>query len=314
MTTILITGVTGFAGSNMVRYFDALNDIRVLEHSRDRARALKQFKDSHSDFIDEISAEEISKRKVDVIIHIAVIAHDLSNQFGPEDYYRVNDKGTRKIYHEFLQSSAKKFIYLSSIKAVADVARKPVSEDASPSPATHYGISKQLAEAYIQELSGNIDKQYYILRPCMIHGPGNKGNLNLLYKYVRLGLPFPLGSFDNKRSFLNVDNFNFIIENLIRNNIPSGIYHLADSGCLSTAELVRTIGKALNRRVMVWNIPKTWIKVLFTITRRRPMLDKLTENMLVSNQKLLKEIKRELPVPIDKGIINTIQSFARDGK
>jgi nucleoside-diphosphate-sugar epimerase len=143
----------------------------------------------------------------------------------------------------------------------------------------------------------------------MIHGPGNKGNLNLLYNYVKKGLPFPLGSFRNQRSFLNVENFNFITEQLLSENIGSGIYHLADSGFLSTADLVKLIGKGMNRPVSVWNIPAPLITLMFTVIGKRRILTKLSEDMMVSNAKLLGQLTRPLPVTLQQGIINTIQSF-----
>jgi nucleoside-diphosphate-sugar epimerase len=143
----------------------------------------------------------------------------------------------------------------------------------------------------------------------MIHGKGNKGNLNLLYKFVQSGLPYPLGSYQNRRSFLNVDNFNFIIDHFIHGDARSGIYHLADEGFLSTSDLVRLIGKALNKRPRIWNVPATLVELGFTTLGKKRMLEKLTEDMLVSNQKLLNELKTPLPVSIEQGIINTIRSF-----
>ena len=82
-----------------------------------------------------------------------------------------------------------------------------LTEDTIPNPKTHYGISKLQAENYILDQKLPEGKRVYILRPCMIHGPGNKGNLNLLYTLVKKGFPWPLGAFENQRSFLSIDNF-----------------------------------------------------------------------------------------------------------
>ena len=68
------------------------------------------------------------------------------------------------------------------------------------------------------------DKQVYILRPCMIHGSGNKGNLNLLYNVVRKGIPWPLGAFENRRSFTSIDNLCYVVEGLLTKEVGSGIY------------------------------------------------------------------------------------------
>src|SRR5690606_19547965 len=131
---------------------------------------------------------------------------------------------------------AKTFIFISSVKAAKDVVNGVLTEDVACDPVTPYGRSKRKAEEYI--LSKLLsDKKVYILRPCMIHGPGNKGNLNLLFSFAKKGLPYPLAAFDNQRSFLSVDNLTFVIVRLLEKPVPSGIYHLSDDGTFSTNEL-----------------------------------------------------------------------------
>src|SRR5665647_2805235 len=99
----------------------------------------------------------------------------------------------------------------------------------------------------------------YILRPCMIHGPGNKGNLNLLYKIVQKGLPCPLGAFENRRSFTSIDNLTYIISQLIDKDIESGIYQVADDEALWTNEIIRLIAAAQKRKSRIWNISRKLI-------------------------------------------------------
>jgi nucleoside-diphosphate-sugar epimerase len=309
LMNILITGVTGFAGTNLVRHFSGQNGFRIFGHTRDLSRALGMFPSGQVTLVPEVSSVVMDQQKIDAVIHLAGIAHDLSNQYKSEDYYRVNDLNTRQVYDAFRSSAATRFVYVSSIKAVADVASSPVSEDATPVPSTDYGKSKLQAEQYIRSTLSGQGKRFFILRPCMIHGPGNKGNLNLLYNYVKKGLPFPLGSVRNQRSFLNVENFNFIIEQLLVEDITPGVYHLADTGFLSTAELVRLIGVAMHRHVRIWNIPLPLIRLMFTAIGKKRMLTKLSEDMMVSNAKLQAQLKRPLPVTLQQGIINTIQSF-----
>lgn len=128
-------------------------------------------------------------------------AHDTKNEGVAETYFTINTGLTRKVFDFFVKSSAKKFIFFSSVKAAADfVVGDKLTEEVIPTPKGPYGESKIAAENYIREgfesyrlqVTGG-EKQVYILRPCMIHGPGNKGNLNLLYNVVRKGLPWPLG-------------------------------------------------------------------------------------------------------------------------
>jgi len=150
----------------------------------------------------------------------------------------------------------------------------------------------------------------------MIHGPNNKGNLNLLYSFVSKGIPYPFGSYDNKRSFLSVDNLCFIINQLIENNqIASGVYNVADDKPLSTKELVQTIGVGIDKKVSILNIPKFVIGLIAKIGDVLPFpinserVQKLTENYVVSNAKIKKAINKQLPLSVEEGIKITVKSF-----
>ena len=309
MQRILITGVTGFIGSNLVEFFAKQDTFFIAGHSRDMARAGIAFGDTQVQLVEECSAKTLDENRIDTVIHLAGIAHDLSNKYKPEDYDLVNFENTKTIFDEFIKSKAKKFIFLSSIKAAVDTSSVPVTETIAPTPVTSYGKSKQKAEEYIQSVQLDPEKAAYIFRPCMIHGPGNKGNLNFLYRYAKTGMPFPFGSFDNQRSFLSIDNFNFIVQSFIEKDIPSGIFHLADDGDISTKELYLLIAKELGKTPRAWSLPVGMIRLLFSVGGKRSLLDKLTEDMLVSNKKILHYIQSPLPVEMREGLKKTIRSF-----
>jgi nucleoside-diphosphate-sugar epimerase len=309
MSTLFITGVSGFAGTNLVRHFTSMGIASIVGQSRQPARTKEHFPGLTFPIVDRTSAEILNDFKTDTIVHLSGIAHDLSNRYTEEDYFHVNYDNTRSVFDEFLASKATKFIYLSSIKAAVDTSAMPVDENVSPSPITAYGKSKRKAEEYILSMKLPPDKRYYIFRPCMIHGPQNKGNLNLLYRYVRTGLPWLLGAWDNRRSFLNVDNFNFIVQQFHQRDLPSGIYNLADDGTLSTNQLVGVMASALNKKPRIWNLPKVVISFLVLIIGQQHKLKKLTEDLPVSNRKLNDTLRRPLPVSISEGVQKTIRSF-----
>ncbi len=309
MQRIFITGATGFIGSNLVKHFTGLNNYLLFGHSREVKKARQQFQQYKIEMVSDYSALLLNELKIDYVIHLAGIAHDLSNHYKSEDYHRVNYENTKNVYDEFIRSNASCFIFLSSIKAVVDISEVPVTEEVAPNPFTDYGKSKLKAEQYIQSKVLAAGKHVYIFRPCMIHGPGNKGNLNLLYRFVKSRLPYPFGAFENQRSFLSLDNFTFIVQQFLEKEIPSGVYHLADEGYLSTKELYRVIAMALDRRQRILNIPKSWVTLLSGVLGKKHMLDKLTEDMMVSNEKLLKTLSTKLPVSLREGLIKTIKSF-----
>ena len=253
---------------------------------------------------------------IDCIIHLAGKAHDTKNVSSESEYFEVNLGLTQSIFDYFLKSSASKFIFLSSVKSVVDSVTGVLTEESIGEPRTPYGKSKIKAENYILRDPLPKNKKIYILRPCMIHGAGNKGNLNLLYNVVSKGIPYPLASFSNKRSFLSVENLCFIIKEILeREDIPSGIYNVADDEPLSTNEVVTLLAKAQNRSPRLLNIPQNMIRIVAKIgdKLRLPLnterLQKLTENFVVSNDKIKSVLKKELPLSAREGILKTARSF-----
>jgi len=159
-------------------------------------------------------------------------------------------------------------------------------------------------------------KRVFILRPCMIHGPNNKGNLNLLYGLVSKRIPWILGSYENKRSYCTVDNLSFVIKELIINKkISSGIYNIADDLPLSTNELIFLISKSKNNSPLIFNVSKSFIEIIAKIGDKIPLplnsrrLEKLTESYVVSNQKIKKAIGKSLPINSKEGLLSTFKSF-----
>ncbi len=322
---ILITGIHGFVGSNLVMSLKDHHNLYGLDIITPKKEGvIKNF--SWKD-IESPSFPMQNLPKFDAIIHLAGKAHDTKNQSASQVYFDVNTGLTQKIFDFFLKSSAKKFIFFSSVKAVADsVVGDMLTEDVIPMPVGPYGESKIKAEDYILSKSGteaedvkscdSNGKQVYILRPCMIHGPGNKGNLNLLYNVVKRGIPWPLGDFENRRSFTSIDNLCYVVEGLLTKDVASGIYHMGDDEALSTNELITFMCEALGRKPHIWKINRlimegcacvgTWLH--FPLNKER--LRKLTENYVVSNAKIKAALQiEEMPVRAEDGIKKTIRSF-----
>jgi nucleoside-diphosphate-sugar epimerase len=306
---ILITGIHGFVGSN----------ITIALKTKHNLYGLDIVSPEKSGVINTFSWNELSQLSdipIDAIIHLAGKAHDTKNQSEASSYFEINTELTRTIYNYFLQSSAKTFIYFSSVKAAADrVEGVLLTEEVIPEPVGPYGESKIAAENLILEKLP-ADKKVIILRPCMIHGPGNKGNLNLLYSVVRKGLPWPLGAYENRRSFTSIDNLTVVVEKILTQHIPSGIYNIGDDEALSTNELIELICEVLGKKARIWKISPL---LMYTASKcggalRLPLnperLRKLTENYVVSNVKIKQALGMDkMPVKAREGLIKTIKSF-----
>ncbi len=297
---ITITGASGFVGTNLGTYLQYKN-ITISSLSL-RGNWEHQFNPT-----------------TDAIIHLAGKAHDLENTAEEAEYFKVNRDLTIQLFEAFLKSEAKDFFYFSSVKAVADTADEVVKEDIMPNPLTPYGKSKFEAEQYLLAQQLPEGKRLFIIRPCMIHGPGNKGNLNLLYKIVEKGIPWPLAAFENKRSFLSIDNLSFLILEMLKNkDVKSGIYNFADDRPISTNQLIKIIGSASGRKSKLWNISNSLItgvaKVgdIIKLPLNSERLKKLTQSYVVSNQKIKAALGiNNLPLSAEEGLIKTIQSFKK---
>jgi len=374
---ILITGIHGFVGTNLVNALKARHTIYGLDIvAPQKVGVVNTY----------TWAELESIPAVDVVIHLAGKAHDTKNQTNAQVYFDINTGLTQKIYDWFRVSEAKKFIFFSSVKAAADrVEGDVLTEDVVPCPKGPYGESKIAAENYIlskavsgkrqavsneeqvvsskrqavrsgeQETTGknqesrtknqdlredsqlpttnsllqttdyklpttnfplSTEKKTYILRPCMIHGPGNKGNLNLLYQVVRKGIPYPLGAFENRRSFTSVDNLSYVIEQLIEKDVATGIYNVCDDETLSTNELIALMAKMLDKPNRTWNWNKSLVQfcarvgTVLHLPLNTERLQKLTENYVVSNAKLKQALDiNEMPVRAEDGLRKTVGSF-----
>jgi len=309
MNRILITGSSGFVGTNLYTALHKDYSLTGLDITKQGAFPAEMV--WGWDEIHRLPAR-------DAIIHLAGIAHDTSNTLHPEVYHQVNVGLTRTIFDDFLASDAKLFVYFSSVKAVADAPGEvPVTEETPAYPATHYGQSKKAAEEYLLAKGCPEGKTLVILRPCMIHGPGNKGNLNLLYRMVAKGIPWPLGAFENQRSYLSVDNLVFYLRQILSREIASGVYHLADDETLSTRELIALMAASRDKMPRIWDLPPAFIKSLAKAGDYLPLplnserLKKLTESYIVSNQKIKTALGiSALPVRAKDGIAKTLNHFS----
>ena len=311
---ILITGVHGFVGSNLVEALakeHTIYGLDIISPTKEGVRFTFAW-----DYLDK--KKEIPD--VDAIIHLAGKAHDTKNQSAAEVYFKVNTGLTQKIFDWYLvHPTAKKFIFFSTAKAAADRVDGVLTEDVTPAPVGPYGESKIKAEEYILSRMEDVSSKnnnVYIFRPCMIHGPGNKGNLNLLYGVVKKGIPWPLGAFENRRTFTSIQNICFAVNGVLTKDVPSGIYNMGDDEALSTNELIEEICKSLGKKAHIWRLPKglmTGVAKLggmLHLSLNPERLQKLTENYVSSNAKIKKALGVDkMPVDARTGLQRTLESF-----
>jgi nucleoside-diphosphate-sugar epimerase len=310
---VLISGISGFIGSNLTRYLLNHSEMNIAGCSRNLDK-IKQLGESiHSVYSnDDIFSIKPSFKSY---VHLSGKVYDMHDKKDEGEYFDANFNLTKKFFQNFIDDKASKnFIFLSTIHVLTENPEKELDETYEPKPFTPYGKSKFKAENYIRKHCPP-DKNYYILRPSMIHGPGNKGNLNLLYNLVKYGIPYPVGAYNNKRSFVSIENLCFIIQEIIENSIPKGLYHISDDEPTYTHDLVKMIADATNRKGRIWKIPPAILNILAKIGNHVPFvlnehrLKKLTGDFIVSNEKIKKAIGKPLPVRASEGLEITLNSL-----
>ena len=313
MKRILITGINGFVGTNFTNSWSKNHKLFGLDILQPDKKGVER----------TFGWDDLGKLPpVDAIVHLAGKAHDTKNQSVAQSYFDINTGLTQRIFDFFMQSDAKTFVFFSSVKSAANsVPGDVLTEDVVPTPVGPYGESKIRAEEYILNYIKRDpraqEKNIYILRPCMIHGPGNKGNLNLLYSVVSKGIPWPLGAYENLRSFCSIDNISFVVEQLIvKEGIESGIYHVGDDEPISTNELIGLISESVGKRSHIWRLPKGLMEAAASVggvlhlPLNKERLQKLTENYVVSNKKIKNALGIDsMPVSAREGMRKTLESF-----
>lgn len=296
---IILFGGSGFIGKNVMKKFPKNSIVPISLRTDEWKNNLPS--------------------EAEVFINLIGKAHDHEGRASYADYYEANVELTKQIFSEFFKSKAQLLIHISSIAALEELESPyPLKEEDFNNPLSHYGKTKREAEVWLLNQHLPKEKKIIILRPPLVHGEGDKGNLGLLYKFISKGIPYPLSAFENSRSFLSMDNFIFFLKEIINNQdkLDSGIYHIADDEVLSTKKILYIIKRVENKKIIDLYIPPIVIKVLARIGDFSPFplntkrLKKMTSNLEVSNQKIksVLEIKK-LPISAEKGIEITIKSF-----
>lgn len=281
----LITGAYGFVGTNLCKYLaEKGHECHALDIPAAKRDGVPYVSFYTWDGLDKLPV-------VDAVVHLAGKAHDLKKVASEQSYFDINVGLTEKI---FAAAKTTRFIYFSSSKADAN--------------GNAYGRSKLAAEQFL-------NGRAIVLRPAMIHGPGNKGNLNLLWGIARRGLPWPLAAFENKRSFTSIANICAAVEALCERG-ENGIYPIADDEMISTNRLIELIAETCGKRAKLWRVPKGMMRMVAKIgdVLHLPLnterIVKLTEDSFVNNSHLKSQLGWKLmPIRAEEGMRRTLRSF-----
>jgi len=304
----LITGAAGFVGTALVE--------RLLHDGRCVVRAAVRNAGSKlPDGVERFDAGDFAKQinwshglvGVDMVIHLAARVHEMSEQASDplSGFRRINVKTTLDLAQQSAAAGVSRFVYLSSIKVNGETTApdRPFTPNDLAAPQDPYGISKHEAEVGLREIARTTGMQVIIIRPTLVYGKGAKGNFKSLTKHVASGLPLPLGSINNLRSFVGIGNLvDFIVTCLEHPAAANETFLVSDGEDLSTPDLIRRMAPAMNRPARLLPVPKSMLMAGAAILGKRDMAQRLCSNLQVDISKSRTLLGWNPPFSVDEGL------------
>jgi nucleoside-diphosphate-sugar epimerase len=321
---ILVTGATGFIGGHLIPMLEARgHSLTLALRHEDAARRLPSAGDRSErrvvvvGEIDQHTDWREALHGVDAVVHLAARAHVLDSDTPEDDdaFSRINTLGTARLSEQAIQSGVVRFVLMSSIGAVTTASDSCVTVDTPCTPRTPYGHSKRAAEQALIERATGSSMRWTILRPTLVYGPGNPGNMERLVALVKRGPPLPLGAIRNRRSFTFVRNLTDLIAVVLgHDEAEDATFLVADGEDLSTPELIRKIALHAGVQVRLFSVPPValrgiaraadaWTAVAGSAVRfGTPALRRLESSLYVDIEPLRARLDWTPPFGVDEGL------------
>jgi nucleoside-diphosphate-sugar epimerase len=323
MKNILFTGATGFIGSYLL-------PILSQQKLQITAAVRKNLSQSLSGSIRIVKVGNIDEKTnwqealegIDIVIHLAARAHIINETIpNPEaEFIKVNTQGTANLIQQSIQAGVKHFIFISSIGAMTTQSDRILTENSPCHPDSPYGRSKLQAEQALINLAKDTNMTWTILRPTLVYGPGNPGNMERLMKLIKRGLPLPFGAIKNRRSFVFVGNLvAAIITCLDHPNAANQIFLISDNQDVSTPQLIRLIAQQIQQPCQLLPVPTTLLRFLGYLGDRVESItgknlpfntysiDRLLGSLTVDSSHIQKTLDWQPPFTLEQGLAQTIQ-------
>lgn len=301
-----VTGAGGFVGSAVVAGLRARGmAVRALVRGPGAAGTTA---------VGEIGAKTDWSRALDGVthvIHAAARAHVMRDRAtDPLVAYReVNVAGTRRLAEQAVRAGVHRLVLVSSVKVNGErtAPGSPFTTSHPPAPEDAYGRSKWEAEKALLEATHGTELETVVVRPPLVYGPGMKGNLARLLRWVRLGVPLPFGAVANRRSLIALDNLVDVLVCCATHPRAAGeTFLVSDGEDLSTAELVRRMGRAVGRPARLLPVPPACLRVVGALIGRGAEIQRLTGSLQVDIGPTCAKLGWRPVIGIDQGLVNSV--------
>lgn len=310
MATVLVTGANGYIGQAAVRYFGHAG---WSVHGTSRRAPSQQIIDTVSQWaqLDQLTSETYwgsILEGVDYVLHLAGIAHVSTRGVTEADYFEVNVGGTASLVRACVKAQVKRMVFLSSIGVNGQrSAEKPMREEDAPSPSNAYARSKLAAEKVIQNTLQNQATQWVILRVPMVYGPNAPGNFARLLSLAQRGIPLPIGSSTALRSFICIDNLlDAFHVALTHPHTVNDLFLVCDDMDVTTAEFVRMMASALNRKLWLPSIPVFLLRLVAKSLGREQDVCRCFDPLQIDSSRWRNRTGWKAPVSIQDGLSKAV--------
>lgn len=313
---VLVTGASGFVGRATVARLRSNGDVAVRAASRTTPCRDSGARVEHvvSPSLDSAADWHAVLDGCDTVVHAAARVHVMREVVADPlvEFRRVNVDGTIRLAQQAAEIGVRRFVYLSSVKVNGDATETgaPFTAGSAAGPSDAYGLSKLEAELALHEISARTGLEVTIVRPVLVYGPGVGGNFRSMLNAIRLGIPLPFASAENRRSLVAIDNLTSLIETLITHRDAAGrMFLVSDNDDMSTPELLRRTAIALNTTARLLPIPPRALRACAEMIGRRDMAARLLDSLQVDISATMATLRWNPPVSVDEALKRTALDF-----
>ena len=282
-----ITGANGFVGSALrvaagAAGWDTIGALRAGSSVRAMDNTCRIVDDPWS-----LGAWANVFEDVDCVVHLVGRSHHVGEGAGAYDeYYRDNVLVSEALADGLARTPVRKVVYLSSIKAVGEQTHgTPIDGNTVPKPTTPYGQTKLAAEDRLVRWAFNTSRHLVVLRPPLVYGPAVKGNFRSMLRIADSAVPLPIGSIENMRSMISLDNLCDVILTSASDEIR-GIHRLpvADSEVLSTPDTVTVLRAAMGRKIGIYRFPERALGAASRAVGVEEQFRRISDNLIIDRR------------------------------
>jgi nucleoside-diphosphate-sugar epimerase len=310
---ILVTGATGFIGTRLSETLtnsghEVRNTARSLAQNNSTTREVITCDLESADNLDHLTTG------CDAIVHLAGRAHVMSDNPATSEslYLSANVAVTRRLAQSASITGVKRMILMSSVKVNGEstTTGSPFTSLDTPIPKDPYGRSKTQAEQALWDVTSTSELEGVVIRPPLVYGPGVRANFASLIGIINGGIPLPLGSIHNKRSFVSIDNLVDCIATVLQSSNAAGqTFLVSDGHDLSTPELIRSIASALHKSPMLFSFPPALLKLAATTAGKRGTYDRLCGSLTVDIALTKQKLSWTPPFTVQDSMQRTVDAF-----